>query len=239
MKKFMALLAAAVLIVAAAGCVNKADPSDQASESAAQVSSDAPETEEEIGSVRVTDVSHETVIVTDAEGKSHAVVTRSPKVTQYTTREASPSRLTARPTTTRSVTTRPSRPATTAVRTTKPTTTKAVKTTLPKTTAPSYKEPTVEYGGTLGTEKDSIRITSHKVSLSSNNRFLIQLDVEILACSGTSEFLEFGYICYDAGGKKINSEPIRGIAFVRQNETKTTAIATAPINTAKIVFCNL
>lgn len=109
----------------------------------------------------------------------------------------------------------------------------------PVTTASSYTPPAIEYGGTLGTEEDSVRIASHEVSLSTNNTFAIKLDVDILACSGTNKHIFIGYDCYDADGNKLNKEPVKAIVPLRQDKTKTMAIASAPFETVKVVFRNV
>ncbi len=109
----------------------------------------------------------------------------------------------------------------------------------PVTTASSYTPPTIEYGGTLGTEEDSVRIASHEVSLSTNNTYAIKLDVDILTCSGTKEHIFIGYDCYDADGNKLNEKPVMAIVSLRQDKTKTLAIASAPFETVKVVFRNV
>lgn len=205
MKKIIAMLAAAAIIVAAAGCVNKVPQPNQTTETTAA----------------------EGETLHNNEGTHGGNV----KITQYTTRKPSPSRLTSRPTTERT-TPAPIRPTT--ARQNKPVTTKK-----PVTTASSYTAPVVEYGGTLGTEKDSVRIRSHDVSLSKNNTFILNLKIDILACSGTTNYIYIGFDCYDKAGNKINDEPVRTIVSVRPNETQTISIATAPFNTAKVVFRNV
>lgn len=204
MKKIIALLAAAVLIVAVAGCVNKAPQQEQTTE--------------------------QTTSESDATTKGNSGYQN--KITQYTTRKPSPSRLTSRPTTERT-TPAPIRPTTARKTTTE------VAATKPVTTAPSYTEPTVEYGGTLGTQTDKVRISSHDITLSQNNSFIVSLKLDILACSGTTEYIYIGFDCYDAAGQKINSQLIETVVSVRPGETQTIAITTAPINTAKIVFKNV
>lgn len=165
-KRIFAMLAAAVLIVAAAGCANKAPEADSST----------------------------TVEETAA--------TASPSTTNSSIIPVAPS-------------------------------------SKPITTASSYTPPTIEYGGTLGTEEDSVRITSHEVSLSTNNTFAIKLDVEILTCSGTQKHIFIGYDCYDADGNKLNKEPVKAIVPLRQDKTKTMAIVTAPFETVKVVFTNV
>lgn len=204
MKKIAAMLVAATLIVAAAGCVNKAPQPEQTTESTAAESE-------------------------TSTGEGYGAYT---KITQYTTRKPSPSRLTTRPTTQRT------RPVTTAPATVKSTTTKPT-TTKPSSTTQSFKEPIVQYGGVLGTGKDSVQIKSHTVALSQNNSFIINLKIDILASSGTTEYIYIGFDCYDDAGKKINDQPTRVVVSVRQGETQTISIAIAPLNTAKIVFTNI
>lgn len=207
MKKIIAMLAAAAIIVAAAGCVNKVPQPDQTTETTVA----------------------EGETLQNSEGTHGGNV----KITQYTTRKPSPSRITSRPTTERT-TPAPIHPTTVRQTTPKPTTTKK-----PVTTASSYTAPVVEYGGTLGTEKDSVRIRSHDVSLSQNNTFILNLKIDILTCSGTTNYIYIGFDCYDAEGNKINEQPVRTIVSVRPNETQTISIATAPFNTAKVVFRNV
>ncbi len=207
MKKIIAILAAAVLIVAVAGCVNK-----------------APQQEQTTGQTTAENDGGK-----DTAGENNGYQN---KITQYTTRKPSPSRLTSRPTTERT-TPAPIRPTTARSTTTKAAATK------PVTTAPSYTEPTVEYGGTLGTQADSVRIKSHDIMLSQNNTFIINLKLDIVACSGTTEYIYIGFDCFDATGKKINSKPVETVVSVRPGEAQTIAITTAPINTAKIVFKNV
>ncbi len=238
MKKFMALLTAAALIVAAAGCVNKVDSPD--GEEAASAEEELTDMSEESFTTRRHDYTYETVIVTDKEGNTHKVAVTQPKVTQYTTRKPSPSRLTSRPTS--APTTRAPRPSTTErttrpVVTTKPSTTaKPTTTAKPVTTSAAFKAPKVEYGGTLNMGGNSVRIASHTASLTQNNSVMLLLDIEILSVEGTSEYMYIGYDCYDAAGKKLNDEPVKCVVSVRQGETQTKSVATAPINTAKVVF---
>ncbi len=215
-KKIIAMLAAAVFIVAAAGCVNK----DSANGDGSSVSA------EENGSV----IKDENVTSGGTGNKKPTMGNN--KFTQYTTRKPSPSRLTSRPTTERTTA------KTVIVTTAKPTTTKPT-TTKPATTALPYTPPVVEYGGTLGTEKDSVRIKSHDVSFSQNDTFILNLKIDILASSGTTEYIYIGYDCYDASGKKINDEVNRVVVAVRGGNPQTISIATAPGNTAKVVFKNI
>lgn len=173
MKKVISLLAAAVLIVAAAGCTNEGSQPDETSrptESATQAAV-------------------ATTAATDAETSGLQSTTRKP----FTTRAPIP-------------------------------------------TAASYTEPEIDYGGTLGTEEDCVSIASHTVSLSHNNTFVINMELNIIACSGKTNHLFIGYDCFDAEGNKINSEPVKTVVSIRQGEKRTVSLATAPINTVKIVF---
>lgn len=169
MKKIIAMLAAAVLVTAVAGCTNKSPVTDSSTEPTASVAETAAE---------------------------------KPSTTMSSIIPKAPS-------------------------------------SKPVSTAASYTPPTVEYGGTLGTAEDSIRITSHEVSLTTNNTFALKLDAEILACSGTQEYIFIGYDCYDADGNKLNKDTVKSIVPLRQGETKTLAIASAPFETVKIVFKSL
>ncbi len=217
-KKMIAMLAAAMVVVAAAGCVNK-DITDGASSSV---------TAEENGSV----IKDENVT---SGGTGNGGSTKfNNKITQYTTRKPSPSTLTKRPTTERITRPPTTKPIPTNKTTTKPTTTKSQ-----STTALPYTPPVVEYGGTFGTEKDSVRIKSHDVSLSQNNTFILTLKIDILVRSGTEEYVYIGCDCYDASGKKINDNTIRTIVSVKGGETQTIAITTVPSDTAKVVFKNM
>lgn len=248
MKKLLALLSAAAFVVGAAGCIHKnPQPENPDVSDSSAYGESAPG--EESGSVNISDEPTKAV-VTDADGNevTQASTKRYSKITLYTTRAPSPNRLTQRPTTTERITIPPatvpggtSKPKTTsAVRTTKPpTTAKPVTTAKPATTVANFKAPAVEYSGTYGTDKDKVRIKSHECMLSDNNSILITLQFEIVAASGTTSFVYIGYDCYDAAGKKINSEPVRTIAPVRTDSTFSTSIATAPLNTAKIVFVNI
>ena len=226
-KKFVALLLAGAISFAAAGCMHKDTPSPD-NEETASVQENTTASGKENATTRRHDYTYETIIVTDKDGVSHKVAVTSPKVTQYTTRKPSPSRLTTRPTA-----------APTTARTTVPTTVKA---TVPATTA----KPTttnallgklkVEYGGTLTKGGNSVKIRSHTASLSQNNSITILLDIDVLSVDGKSEYMYIGYDCYDSSGNKLNDEPVKCVVAVRQNEQQTTSVATAPTNTAKIVF---
>ena len=237
MKKVLALFAAAITIAAVAGCTNK--PGDPVNEETASVQ-ETTEPVEESGTTSKPKYTRETIIVTDENGESHKVAVTTKEVTIYTTTRPSPSRLTSRPTSppTASPTTRTTRPITTKTPTTKAPTTKAPTTKAP-TTASSFKEPVVDYGGTLGTASDNVQIKSHTTTLSQNNTLVLTLNINILQCSGTTNYIYIGYNCYDASGKKLNNEPVKCVVSVKSGETKTISIATAPINTAKIVFCNI
>lgn len=261
MKRIIAMLAAAMLIVAAAGCANKSSEPD--SSTVASSSAEETATVEESSA----EIAEESTTAGKAVETSVQAVTDSGiKPTQGTTREPLNSVLPTvknsttavnKPLTTQPATRQPatSKPAATTTATTKPITTKptatkpsttnsstipaAPTTKVPMTTAASYTPPVIEYGGTLGTAEDSIRIASHEVSLSTNNTFAIKLDVDILACSGTVKSIFIAYDCYDADGNKLNEKPVKTIVPVRQDKTKTIAIASAPFETAKVVFSNV
>ncbi len=251
MKKLLALLSAAVFVIGAAGCIHKNPQPENpdVSDSSAYGETAAGE---ESGSVNVA-TEPTKAVVTDADGNTvtQSSTKRYSKITLYTTRAPSPDRLTQRPTATerRTIppatvpnrTTAPTQPPKpTNVRTTKPVTTaKPTTTAKPVTTAANFKAPVVEYSGTYGTDKDKVRIKSHECMLSDNNSILVTLQFEIVEASGTANFVYIGYDCYDAAGKKINTETVRTIAPVRTDSTVSTSIATAPLNTAKIVFVNM
>lgn len=222
-KKFFTLFLAAAVSFAAAGCMHK-DANQPETEETASVLEDSTALSKENITTRNHNYTYETVIVTDKEGNTHKVAVTQPKITQYTTRTPSPSRLTSRPTTRR--TTRAPVSPTTA-RITKPVTT---------ATSSSFTELKVEYGGTLTMGGNSVKIRSHTASLSQNNSITILLDIDILSVEGTAEYMYIGYDCYDSAGKKLNDEPERCVVAVRQGEAQTKAVATAPVNTAKIVF---
>ena len=250
MKKLLALLSAAVIVVGIAGCMHK-NPQPGFENVSDESSSEETVHIEESGSVNIATEPTQAV-VTDAQGNTvtQSGTTRYSKITLYTTRAPSPDRLTQRPTTTErktippaklpdgvTVTTKPATP--TNVRTTKPATSRPTTTAKPATTAANFKAPAVEYSGVYGTDKDKVRIKSHECMLSDNNSILVTLQFEIVEASGTTSFVYIGYDCYDAAGKKINSETVRTIAPVNTTSTVSTSIATAPLNTAKIVFVNI
>ncbi len=225
-KKFFALLLAGAISFAAAGCIHKNGDSLPGAEETASVQEDSTALNEETLTTRNRNYTYETIIVTDKDGVSHKVAVTQPKITQYTTRKPSPSRLTSRPTA-----------APTTARTTVPTTartTKPATTVKPATTSASFKEPKVEYSGTYKMGGNSARIVSHTASLSQNNSIMVLLDIDILSIEGKLEYMYIGYDCYDAAGNKINAEPVRCVVSLASASTKS--IATAPINTAKIVF---
>lgn len=237
-KKFFALLLAAALSFAAAGCIHKDTPQPGAEETAS-VQEDSTAPSKENITTRPHNYTYETVVVTDKDGSTHNVAVTQPKITQYTTRAPSPSRLTTRPTA--APTTVVTRPPTTA-RTTRPvterpsTTAKPVTTTNPVTTSASFNEPKVEYGGTLTMDGSSVRITSHTASLSQNNSIVLLLDIDIISAESKANAMYIGYDCYDSSGKKINSETVMCVVSLAPGSTSTKSIATAPINTAKVVF---
>lgn len=225
-KKFFALLLAGAISFAAAGCMHKGTSPVPEAEETASVQEDSTAPSKENITTRRHDYTYETIIVTDKNGVTHKVAVTDPKVTQYTTRKPSPSRLTTRPTAAR-----------TTVRTTVPTTartTKPATTVKPATTGTSFKAPKVEYSGTYKMGGNSARIVSHTVSLSQNNSIIVMLDIDILSNEGKSEYMYIGYDYYDSSGKKINSEPVLCVVSLASASTKS--VATAPVNTAKIVF---
>ncbi len=250
MKKPLALLAAAVFAFSAAGCLHK-EPTPQGdgtSESQTTVS-------EELGSLEVSESAEE------SSGK-HSSDNKHTKITLYSTRATSPDRLTQRPTTTERTTipvalpsghtTRPQpsiRPGTTAGTTARVTTTRHTTTAKPTTTAPNplvpaqttapFKAPVVEYSGVYGSAEDSVRIKSHVASRADSGSVMLTITFEIVSCSGKYPFVEIGYDCYDAAGNKINDKTVRCIAPVKVGQAEAVAIATAPQNTAKIVFKNI
>ena len=241
MKKVLAMLCAAIFVIAAAGCVHK-NPAPDISDPNGNATQDASSPTEENGSVNVATEPTKTVTLPDGSTQTQESTKRYSKITLITTRAPSPDRLTQRPSTTARTTNPPAKPPSTAVsRTTKPTTTVKPTTTKPHTTqaTTAYKGVTVEYGGTYGTDKDKVRIKSHEVTLSDNDRILVTLQFEIVAASGTAQYVYIGYNCYDAAGNKINDEPVRTIAPVNTTSAASTSIATAPKNTAKIIFVNI
>lgn len=225
-KKFFALLLAAAISFAAAGCMHKDTSSAPEAEETASVQEDSTAPSKENITTRKHDYTYETIIVTDKDGVTHKVAVTDPKVTQYTTRKPSPSRLTTRPTA-----------APTTARTTVPNTvrtTKSATTVKPATTGTSFKAPKVEYSGTYKMGGNSARIASHTASLSQNNSIIVMLDIDILSNEGKSEYMYIGYDCYDSSGKKLNSEPVNCVVSLASSSTKS--VVTVPINTAKIVF---
>jgi predicted small lipoprotein YifL len=227
-KKFFALLLAGAISFAAAGCMHKGTSPVPEAEETASVQEDSTAPSKEKITTRNRNYTYETIIITDKNGVTHKVAVTDPKVTQYTTRKPSPSRLTTRPTAAR-----------TTVRTTVPTTariTKPATTVKPATTGTSFKAPKVEYSGTYKMGGNSVKIRSHTASLSQNNSIIVMLDIDVLSVDGKSEYMYIGYDCYDSSGKKLNDEPVKCVVAVRQNEQQTKSVATAPVNTAKIVF---
>ena len=227
-KKFVALLLAGAISFAAAGCMHKDTTPSPDNEETASVQENSTAPGKENATTRRHDYTYETIIVTDKDGVTHKVAVTSPKVTQYTTRKPSPSRLTTRPTA-----------APTTARATVPTTVKATvpaTTAKPTTTNALLSKLKVEYGGTLTKGGNSVKIRSHTASLSQNNSIIVMLDIDVLSVDGKSEYMYIGYDCYDSSGKKLNDEPVKCVVAVRQNEQQTKSVATAPVNTAKIVF---
>lgn len=227
-KKFFTLFLAAAVSFAAAGCMHKDTTPSPDNEETASVQENSTAPGKENATTRRHDYTYETIIVTDKDGVTHKVAVTSPKVTQYTTRKPSPSRLTTRPTA-----------APTTARSTVPTTVKATvpaTTAKPTATSSTFTELKVEYGGTLTKGGNSVKIRSHTASLSQNNSITILLDIDILSVEGTAEYMYIGYDCYDSSGNKLNDEPVKCVVAVRQGEAQTKSVATAPVNTAKIVF---
>lgn len=226
-KKFFTLFLAATVSFAAAGCMHK-DANQPETEETASVLEDSTALSKENITTRNHNYTYETVIVTDKEGNTHKVAVTQPKITQYTTRTPSPSRLTTRPTA-----------APTTARATVPTTVKATvpaTTAKPTTTNALLSKLKVEYGGTLTKGGNSVKIRSHTASLSQNNSITVMLDIDVLSVDGKSEYMYIGYDCYDSSGNKLNDEPVKCVVAVRQGEAQTKSVATAPVNTAKIVF---
>lgn len=258
MKKFTVLILAAAITVAIAGCVHKNPTTDKTSASATNEHGEEITTAaEENGSVNIA-TEPTRLAVTDAEGNrvTQSGTQRYTRITLYTTRAPAPDRLTQRPTTTERVTIPPAKPPATKnpPKTTRPTTTttrpadvlkpadkttsKPSTTAKPATTSVPFKAPEVVYSGTYGTDKDKIRIKSHEAMLAQSGSILITLQFEIVEASGTVQYVNLTYDCYDAAGNKINKKPVNTIAPVKAGETASTSIATAPLNTAKIVFIN-
>lgn len=261
MKRLIALISAAIITVAVAGCVHKNPVTDSTEPPATNEQGEAITTvAEESGSLNIA-TEPTKAVATDADGST---VTQSgtkhySKITLHTTRTPASDRLTQRPTTTERVTIPPAKPPATknpprtsspakptAAATTRPSdvlkpadkTTKASTTAKPTTTSVPFKAPEVVYSGVYGTDKDKVRIKSHEAMPTDGGSILVTLQFEIVEASGTVQYINITYDCYDAAGNKINEKPINTIAPVKTGEAASTSIATAPLNTAKIVFIN-
>ena len=260
MKKLIALISAAIITVAVAGCVHKNPVTDSTDPSATNEQGEEITTvSEESGSVSST-VRTTRAYVTDADGNR---VTQTgnkhySKITLYSTRAPAPDVLTQRPTTTARVTIPPAKPPATknpprttgtsspakptatptrptdVLKPTEKTTARPSTTAKPTTTSVPFKAPEVVYSGTYGTDKDKVRIKSHEVVLAQSKSILITLQFDTVAESGTVQLINISYDCYDAAGNKINPKPVTVPVPLKTGEF----MATAPLNTAKIVFIN-
>ncbi len=240
MKKALALISAAVIIFAAAGCANK-QPGQNETEFISGSSSAVQESTVEES------VAEPTAGL--SEYTTREKYTKRPKVTQYTTRATSPHHLTERPTTTERTTIKINVPTRT------PTTNRPIvtKTTVPRTTKPDIEvitsttkpvpEPAFDYGGTLsftGADglTDSVKIVSHTCEPTDRQTFAIVLTVETLKHMSESKTMYISYNCYDKDGNRINENTLKTIVPLGQPGDTVRTVATATFDTARIVFTN-
>lgn len=244
MKKALALISAAVVIFAAAGCTNKKQPEQNETEFMSDGSSAVQESTVEES---VAESSGAVGEPATGEHTTREKYTKRPTVTLYTTRATSPHHLTERPTTTERTTVKINVPTRT------PTTKRPVvtKTTAPRTTKPTVEsktsttkpvpEPVFNYGGTLsftGADglTDSVKIVSHTCTPTDRQTFAIVLTVETLEHASQSKTMYISYNCYDKDGNRINEETLRTVVPLGQPGDTVRTVATATLDTAKIVF---
>ncbi len=238
-KNAVALLTAAALIFAAAGCANKVEPGQSESSTGEQTSSEESTAEES---------------VTQPSAQSGSSVTerhtKRPTITLYSTRPTSPNRLTSRPTTTQRTTVKIEVPTVSRTTTTRRSTT--LKTTVARTTRPNTQaaetttappEPQFSYGGTLSAadangNTDSVKIVSHTCSYTDRKTFAIVLTVEILEHSSENKTMYIAYNCYDKNGNKINEKTLFTVVPLGEPGDTVRTVATATADTVKVEFTN-
>ncbi|MBQ7102031.1 MAG: hypothetical protein IJN81_10365 [Clostridia bacterium] len=239
MKKALALISAAAVIFAAAGCANKKQPEQNET----QLNSDGSSAVQE-------STVEESVAEPSASIGEHTTkekYTRRPTVTLYTTRATSPNHLTERPSTTERTTIKinvPTRETTSrrqvTTRTTVPRTTKTTVESKTSTTKP-VPEPVFDYGGTLsftGADglTDSVKIVSHTCEPTDRQTFAIVLTVETLEHASQSKTMYISYNCYDKDGNRINENTLQTIVPLGQPGETVRTVATATFDTARIEF---
>ena len=246
MKKALALISAAVIIFAAAGCTNKKQPEQNETEFMSDGSSAVQESTVEESVAEPSEAVEE---ITTGEYTTREKYTKRPTVTLYTTRATSPNHLTQRPTTTQRTTIKINVPTRT------PTTKRpvATKTTVPRTTKPTVEsktstavtvsEPVFDYGGTLSFTgedglTDSVKIVSHTCEPTDRQTFAIVLTVETLEHASQSKTMYISYNCYDKDGNRINEETLRTVVPLGQPGETVRTVATATLETARIEFVN-
>lgn len=239
MKKALALISAAVIIFTAAGCTNKKQPEQNETEFLSDGSSVVQESTAEES------VAEPAVSI--GEYSTKPKYTKRPTVTLYTTRATSPHHLTERPTTTERTTIKinvPTRTPTTkrpiVTRTTVPRTTKPTVENKTSTTKP-VPEPAFDYGGTLSFTNadgltDSVKIISHTCEPTDRQTFAIVLSVETLEHMSESKMMYISYNCYDKDGNRINENTLKTVVPLGQPGDVVRTVATATLDTAKIVF---
>lgn len=238
MKKAIALISAAALIFAAAGCANKR-----------QSEPDETGTQEQSSFIKDSAVEESvTELSSQQEASSSERPTKRPTVTLYSTRATSPNHLTERPTTTQRTTIKINVP------TREPTTrhTTVLKTTQARTTLSDIEivettaavpDPSFDYGGTLSFTgedglTDSVKIVSHTCDLTERQTFAIMLTVEILEHSSERTTMNIAYNCYDKNGKQINEKTLYTVVPLATAGVTVKTVATATADTVRIEFLN-
>lgn len=241
MKKAFALISAAVIIFTAAGCTNKKQPEQNETEFMSEGSSAVQESTAEESVVEP--------VSEQGEQSTNAKFTKRPKVTLYTTRATSPHHLTESPSTAPRTTIKinvPTRETTTRR-------TPVTKTTAPRTTSPDLEvitstakpvpEPTFDYGGTLsfvGTDglEDSVKIVSHTCTPTDRQTFAIVLTFETVEHASERKTMYVSYNCYDKDGNRINEKTLSTVVPLGQPGETAKTVATATLDTVKVVFTN-
>lgn len=241
MKKSIALISAAIVIFAAAGCTNKQQPEQKNTTQDGNSSSAVQESTVEES------VAEPSLAESAASTKPR--VTKPPTITLYTTRATSPHHLTSRATTTQRTTReivvptrRPTTQRTTVLKTTQARTTKPDEV-LVTSTAKPVPEPVFDYGGTLSFTAadgltDSVKIVSHTCEPTDRQTFAIVLTVETLEHLSESNTMYIAYNCYDKDGNRINENALFTVVPLAQPGETVRTVATATLDTAKIVFTN-
>ena len=242
MKKALALISAATVIFAVAGCTNKQPEQNETQLSSESISSSAVQES----------TAEESVAEPTAQMSEHSTkpkYTKRPTVTLYTTRATSPHHLTERPTTTERTTVKiivPTRETTTrrtpVTKTTAPRTTKADIEVITSTTMP-VPEPTFDYGGTLSFTDadgftDSVKIVSHTCTPTDRQTFAIVLTVETLEHMSERKTMYISYNCYDKDGNRINEDTLKTVVPLGQPGETARTVATATLDTVRIEFTN-